>query len=106
MGGNIAGNSCSRSHRGHGRCVGRLLACLHLFRAYITESELRRTRTGLRFERLVLTYQFEGPRRAQAVSRWWMYTDTQRAIDANRVELLYSRAMGSKFETQAVTTHI
>jgi len=63
-------------------------------------------RTGLRFERLVLTYQFEGPRRAQAVSRWWMYTDTQRAIDANRVELLYSRAMGSKFETQAVTTHI
>jgi hypothetical protein len=49
--------------------------------AYITECELPRTTNGRVFE-LLLPYQVEGSEKA-TVFRWrWMYTNTQRAIDA------------------------
>jgi hypothetical protein len=49
--------------------------------AYITERELPRTADGRVFE-LLLPYQVESLEKA-TVFRWrWMYTDTQRAVDA------------------------
>jgi hypothetical protein len=49
--------------------------------AYITERELPRTPEGRLFE-LLLPYQLEASEKA-TVFRWrWMYTDTQRSIDA------------------------